>query len=306
MKNFSFRSLFLKRAGYFSFLRILFSIVLSLPFVLADECSWLNIGDCILNVLFTFLNSLVTAPVQAMILIVQDMMTESVSLTNFSHMWSIIVYILSLFYGLFILYAGFNFIISGHDAIKRAKSKEWFQNIFIMIVLVQMSYYLYQAIVGINSGLTSIIVTRINQTLFSFPGSSLSSLELNIIFGFFATMTLTVTILFLGLRYILVNLGLVLFPIAIFLYFMPATKQYGKAIINFFLTAIFISFFNALIIYVCSLGAGSSVLSSYGILVIISIFSVVNWFMFYFLFFTLIKSALSVATKIVVLTKVLG
>lgn len=306
MKMFSFRSLFTKRTGYFYFFRIFLSIVLSLPFVLADDCSWLNIGQCISDTLFGFLNDLVTSPIQALISIAHSMMIESVSLTNFSHMWAVIVYVLSLFYGLLILYSGANFIISGHDAMRRAKSKEWFQNIFIMIVLVQMSYYIYQAIVGINAGLTSIIVTRINETIFNFAGNSLSSLALNIIFGFLAVITLLTTILFLGLRYIIVNFGLVCFPIAIFLYFIPSTKQYGKAIINFLLTAIFISFFNALIIYVCSLGAGSSALSSYGILIITTAFTVVNWFMFYFLFFTLIKSALSFATKIVVLARVFG
>ncbi len=306
MKNFSFRSLFFKRTGYFSFFRILFSIVLSLPFVLADECSWLNIGDCITNTLFGFLNSLFFSPIQALVIIVRNMMTETVNLSNFSYMWAVIVYVLSLFYGLLILYAGVNFMLSGHDAVKRAKSKEWFQNIFIMIVLVQMSYYIYGVFVGVNAGLTSIVMNRINMNFFSLATGSIANLAMSIIFSFLGVTTLLVTILLYGLRYVIINVGLIFFPIAIFLYFIPSMQEYGKSIINFLLTSIFISFFSALIVYVCSQGAGSSAISSYGILITITAFSLVNFMMFYFLLLTLLKSALSFTTKILVLTKILG
>ena len=306
MKIFSFCSLFKKRTGYFYLFRMLFSVILSIPSVLADDCSWLNIGQCITDTLFGFLNTLFYSPIQALVLIVQRMMTETVNLSNFSHMWAVIVYVLSLFYGLLILYAGVNFIISGHDAVKRSKSKEWFQNIFIMIVLIQMSYYIYGVIIGVNSGLTSIVVNAINQNFFSIATGSISNLAMSILFSFLGIVTLLITILLFGLRYIIINFGLVCFPIAIFLYFIPSLKEYGKAIITFLLTSIFISFFDALIIYVCSQGAGSSAISSYGILITITAFSLVNFMMFYFIFLSLIKSALSATTKIIVLTKILG
>ncbi len=306
MKNFSFRSLFFKRTGYFSFLRILFSIVLSLPFVLADECNWLNIGDCLNRALFVFLNALFYSPLQILVSMVRSMMTETVNLTNLSYMWAIIVYVLSLFYGLLILYAGVNFMLSGYDAVKRSRSKEWFQNIFIMIVLVQMSYYIYGVVLGINAGLTSIVMDRVNMEFFSLATLSISNLALSVIFSFWGVATLFGTILLYGLRYAIINVGLVLFPIAIFFYFIPSMKEYGKSIINFLLTSIFISFFSALIIYVCAQGAGSSAISSYGILIVITAFSLVNFMMFYSLLLTLLKSALSFATKILVLTKILG
>ncbi|PIN77986.1 hypothetical protein COV14_04805, partial [Candidatus Woesearchaeota archaeon CG10_big_fil_rev_8_21_14_0_10_33_12] len=124
---------------------------------MADDCGLLNLATCLPQKMFDFFIGLLNAPLQPLLSFVKTLLTANVDLTLFVSLWAIMVYVISLFYGLLLMYSGFNFIISGYDAVKREKAKEWFRNIFIMIVLVQASYFLYSWFLDINSLLTTAI-----------------------------------------------------------------------------------------------------------------------------------------------------
>ena len=104
------------------------------------ECSITNLAGCIAQEFFNFLLSILNAPVQPLLDAVHSLLTQTVNIDIFSSIWSIIVYILSLFYGILLMYVGFKFIISGHSVEKREKAKSDLANILIMTVLVQASF----------------------------------------------------------------------------------------------------------------------------------------------------------------------
>ena len=64
-------------------------------------------------------------------------------------------------------------MVSGYDAEKRTKAKEWLRNIIIMIVLVQASYFLYLSVVDIGSLLTAGIINLVDENFFLFAHNSI-------------------------------------------------------------------------------------------------------------------------------------
>jgi hypothetical protein len=257
---------------------------------MTDDCGLLNLASCIPQKFFEFISSLVTAPLQVLLDFVKNYLVLPVDLSGFGHIWAVIIYILSMFYGLLLLYSGVNFIISGYDMVKREKAKEWFRNIIIMIVLVQMSYFIYATVIDINSLLTSGIVNMISPTFFNLTTDSMTGLGLQLLLGFFFMITALITTLLLVLRYIVVAVGVVLIPIAIFLYFVPPLREYGRMMLNVLATIIFVPFFDALILLAVSIISSNPSFSNFNIGLMIAGFSIINLFMFYIMIFSAIKS----------------
>jgi hypothetical protein len=266
---------------------------------MADECGLLNLATCIPQKLFEFIINILNAPIQPLLDLTKNLLTEPVNLSVLGSIWAIVMYILSMFYGLLLLYAGFNFMISGYDVVKREKAKTWFRNILIMIVLVQMSYFIYSTFIDINSLITSGIVNMIDAKFFLITVDNLTNIGLELFFGIFYVITLLFSVLLLTLRYVLVALGVVLIPIGIFLYFIPPLNGYGKLIINFLGVSIFITFFDSLILLAGAQLIQIPVFENFKILVMITCFSIVNFIMFYFVIFSLIKSAVKTGESFV-------
>jgi len=251
-------------------------------------------GDFFDTILNSFL-SLINAPLMPLLGMIEFLLTAQMQLSLFASLWAIILYILSIFYGLLMFYAGFNFMISGHDSAKRARAKEWLRNILIMIILIQTSYFLYSSAIEVNNRLTTGIMDMIDPQFFLITADNIVNVGLELIFMFFYVFTLFISALLLTLRYIIVASGIVFVPIGIFLYFIPPLKDYGKLILSFLGTCIFISFFDALIFLICSRIVFIPLFANFKILVMISAFSFANFLMFYFIIFAAIRSAIKTA-----------
>jgi hypothetical protein len=263
------------------------------------ECSLLNLGSCIPEALFNFVLNIINSPIKILLELIKNLLTEPIRLDTISPIWAIIIYILSLFYGLILLYCGFNFIISGHDIVKRAKAKEWFQNVFIMIVLVQASYFIYALFVDLSSLLTAGIINLIDENFFLLTADNLTNLGLQFFLGSFYVITILITALLLTLRYFFVLAGLVFFPIGIFFYFTPPIQEYGKIIFNLLGIYLFITFFDGLVLLICSRVIDIALFENMKILVMIASFSIINFLMIYLMIFSIIKSALRASDGVV-------
>jgi len=267
---------------------------------MVEDCGLLNLASCIPQKIYDFIISLLNAPLQPLLNLTKSLLIEPIQLSTFVSLWAIMLYVISIFYGLLMFYSGFNFIISGYDAVKRTKAKEWFMNILIMIVLVQASYFLYSLVIEINSYLTAGMINLISQNFFLLTSDNIINLGLEFFFAFFYVLTLILTVLFLTLRYLIVASGIIFVPLGIFLYFIPPLKEYGKLILNFLGICIFISFFDSIILLISSRLIEIPLFANLKILVMISAFSITNFLMFYFMLFSIIKSALKTVDKIAV------
>ena len=93
------------------------------------------------------------------------------------------------------------------------------------------------------------------------------------------------------IRYIIVCVGVVFFPVGIFLYFILPLREYGKMIMNFLLIAIFIAFLDSLILLVGCKIVEIETFQYIKILVMICIFALLNVLTFYLMLFATINSA---------------
>ncbi len=200
-------------------------------------------------------------------------MTEPVNLSLFTTIWAIIVYALSLFYGLLAVYVGFTFMISGHDVIKREHAKAWFKNIIVMMVLIQGSYFLYGLILQAASLLTEGIVGLIDPTFFLINASTFSSFAVELLFSGLYLLTLIGMLFFLVMRYLAVGVGVAFFPLAIFLSFIPPLKGFGRLLLNLLGILIGMTFFQAVILLAASQLVSISLFSTLHIIVSIAAFS---------------------------------
>jgi hypothetical protein len=280
----------MKKLKYFA------GMLFLIPLVSAEEeCGLLNLASCIPQKIYEFFITLINAPISPLLWILKSLLTEPVKLSLFSSLWAIILYVISLFYGILMLYSGFNFMFSGHDAIKRAKAKEWFMNIFIMMVLVQTSYFLYELVLDVESLLTAGVINLVDENFFLITADNIVNIGLQFFFALSYVLILLITVLFLTLRYIIVAVGVIFAPIGIFCYFIPPLNSYGKLIFNFLGVCIFTTFFDALIFLVCSQLIQIELFESFKILVMISAFLMADLLMFYLIFFSAIKSAFKTA-----------
>ena len=265
---------------------------------MTEECGILNIATCLPQVLYDFLINLINSPIQPLLDVIKFFLTEPVNLSIFNSLWAIMIYVISLFYGILLLYSGFNFIISGYDAGKRNKAKEWLRNIVIMIVVVQASYFLYSLVLDIGSLLTAGIINLVGDEFFLLSMDNIVNIGLQFVFVFLYLLSVLITALLLTIRYIIVCVGVVFIPLGVFFYFIPMLNNYGKLILNFLGICIFITFFDALIFLVCAKIVEIDFFENFKILVMISAFSLANILMLYLIFFSAIKSAFSTVDSV--------
>jgi hypothetical protein len=89
-------------------------------------------------------------------------------------------------------------------------------------------------------------------------------------------------------------LGVVFLPIGIFFYFLNPLKQYGSLILNFLGIAVFVTFFDAILLIGFSQLSTIGVFSNLRIIVLISAFLFIDALMLFLLFFSIVKSAFKV------------
>ena len=96
-------------------------------------------------------------------------------------------------------------------------------------------------------------------------------------------IVLLLTAIMFGIRWLLVSFGVILFPIGIFLYFVPFLRSYGRLIINLLVLLIFIPFISSIVILGSSMLINAPVFENFAILFYVISFLIVD-FSFYFIF----------------------
>ncbi|MFH1408635.1 MAG: hypothetical protein ABIH34_01900 [Nanoarchaeota archaeon] len=217
---------------------------------------------------FEYLSGLLSQPLQPLLDWTKSLMTAEVNIGVFAYLWVVIIYILSMLYGLLIMWAGFNFIISGYDAVKRERAKSWFRNVIVMMVLVQSSFFLYEVAIDVNASMTAGVFDMIDQDFFTLQADNIGSFALELIFFLIFVIVLVAVLLVLLLRYAFVCIGVVFVPLAIFFYFIPFLKNAGQIVLSLLSALIFLTFLQSLVILGGSLLVGEAVFQDFHIVVL--------------------------------------
>lgn len=216
------------------------------------ECTIYNLAECIVIKIQELVLEIINTPIRPLVSAVKQLLTQTPNIEVFGTLWSLIVYILSMFYGVFILFAGLNFIISSASPERRIIAKEWLQNIIILMICVQASYYIYTTIAQISSGLAQGILKLIDNNFFLLTIDNYYNFGLQIILGGIYILVLLLTIVVLAIIYFLTSTGIVFFPFGLFFYFIPPLSSIGRSIITFILSVLFLPFFFGLVLVAAS------------------------------------------------------
>lgn len=246
------------------------------PSVYADDCGLTNLASCLPGKMYDFFIGLLNAPLQPLLSLTRSLLENAPYIDLFHGLWAIMVYCISLFYGLLFMYSGLQFLFSGHNVIRREMAKQWLKNTVIMITLIQASFYLYRLVLEIGAMLTSSVLSMVNEYFFLITADNIVNIGLEFLFLLFYVSALFMTIILLLIRYLIVSFGVIFMPIAIFCYFVPPIKSYGKLILHLLGTFIFITFIDAVIILASSMLIEIPLFENVKILVMIACFSIIN------------------------------
>jgi len=263
-------------------LLIVLLLVLLVPLGLAasdddDECGIRNIVSCLPDLISDYILLLFNAPLLPLLHGIKLLITAEISIDIFFRLWSIVRYILSFFYIFLFVYTGYTLLLANADPIRRAHAKDLLKNTFIMIVLINGSFYLYDLFLKINILMNAALLNMIDYHFFLLTGGNAVNIGLEIMFKFMYALTLFITFLFLILRYIVVCIGVIFVPIALFFYFIPPLKGYGRVMLNILGIFIFITTIDLLIVLACSMIVNLSIFDDFKIVFMIACFWIVNY-----------------------------
>ena len=253
-----------------------------------------DLVSAIFNSLKSFILDILNAPISPLVNFLKRLIQEPVNIDLFQRYWEIIVYVISIFYSLILLTAGFNFITSSYDVIRRERAKEWLKNSILIIIFVSSSYLIYKLMIDISSIINTGLLSLVNNNLFLITMDNPVNFGLELLLLFVYIFTLIITIVLLGIRYLLASLGLVLFPIGIALNYVPPLKSYGKLILNSIITIVFLPIIVSLILLISSKLLEVGIFSSFKIIVAIVAFMLINSVLVITALFIGVKSVTSV------------
>jgi len=284
-------------------LKIMFWIlifILSVVSVFAEEsCGITNFASCLPEKIFSYFGKIVTAPLDSMLTFVKTIIAMPANTDLFKDLWATMVYIISMFYGLMFMWSGFQFMVSGYDVVQRDKAKTFLRNTIVMIVFVQCSYYLYLLIIEISEIMTSGVMNIIPQDFFSVQMTGITQAIAYQLFSISLIGILLIVCLLLLIRFLVVSLGVALFPIAIFCYFVEPLNSYGKLMLNFLFSNIFVNFFICLIILAFSRITYSPHFAEFKIYAMMATYLCVIIVMIFVCWFSVIKSAVNSTSSVV-------
>ncbi|MCH7850922.1 MAG: hypothetical protein IH845_04740 [Nanoarchaeota archaeon] len=256
-----------------------------------STCGITNLGSCLVEKFFEFVIYIMNLPIRPILALINNLMIEPVNIDIFASTWGVIIYMLSLFYGILLLIIGFRFLVSGSSPEQREKAKKSLSNILIMMVLIQASFLLYSLVLEIVASMTSVIYNSIPSDFFLATADNFGNIGLELAMIAPYLVTLIVTLIFLTLRYICVSIGVVFFALGIFLYFIEPLEAYGKLIINYLGVLIFLPFFYSIILLASSKFLEVGTFSNLKILVMIGGFSLIIIFTLLLTLFVIFKAA---------------
>ena len=149
------------------------------------------------------------------------------------------------------------FILRSGDVEGRMEAKKWMENMIVMAVVLAFSFQIFGSLLNFNTYLTNSLATQSMGSIFGPPKNPSS-----VIFAFLMLSTTgalgILTFLTLLLRYIMIPFMLLLFPVAIFMYFIPPLQGWGKTFLKIILVCIFMTTADALVMVGLAAMFGSS------------------------------------------------
>lgn len=206
-----------------------------------------NLPNCIVE---SFFNSLISGFAYSAKQFLESALNLIIStppLSNFCPVYSRVMGLLESLYTIALMGVGAYYIASSNDPEKRANAKLWLEKVFFMIILLGFSFDIFKMILEFNQYITNSFYDQTFVNLFNIQ-TSFSSLIFAFAISSQFIFSATLTFFTLLVRYLMIPFLFLLFPIAIFLYFLPFTKYWGSFLLKFILLIVFMTSIDSVLI----------------------------------------------------------
>ncbi len=197
-----------------------------------------DLGQAIVDAIYTPIYNAFYELMTEFMELVLDILIWNPPLDTAYDAWDTVRTVISSMYLVVITYAGLKLMIGtmagGNE---RATLKKWVGGSILSLILVNMSFGLYEFLLEFNVALSALMFQEPNLGGFLAASASFTMLMM------LQTPMVLLVIMILMIRIILILVGVVFFPIGIFLYYFPPTKRFGKLLNTLIFTNIFIQFF---------------------------------------------------------------
>ena len=206
-----------------------------------------NLPGCIVESFFSFIVNGLIASTQGFVDSTFKFLFSAPDPRWFCAPYNAVLAILESLFSIVLMGLALFFILRSNDVEGRVTAKKWLENMLVMIVLLSFSFPLFQMMLDLNTYLSTNLASDSMKTIFN-PSASFTSAIFALLMLFLIVFMMMLTFLTLLVRYIMIPFLLLLFPVAIFLYFIPVTQSWGKTFFKIIAIVVFMTTIDALIL----------------------------------------------------------
>jgi len=155
-------------------------------------------------------------------------MTANIDPYSFESYWLIIITVISSLYVIMFLLVGFKFLFGSYDAQQRSEAKEWAKKAVLVVISVNASLLIYSLALNLSSVIAGALWSEEFEALFMVENLGV----LDFLWLAFFSIAVLLAVITLVIRHIYLIVGVMLFPIGLFLNYIDPVKTYGSAILN--------------------------------------------------------------------------
>lgn len=177
------------------------------------------------------------------------LITYNIDPNNYAQYWQAIVVVLSAFYLLLFVIVGLKFLLGSYSPEQRTEAKEWLKNAIFLLVLINASLLIYSLLLQLSQGIAVTLWNNGLEEFFRFENAS----AIDLLWLIIIAIALFLALLSLFFRHLIVIVGVMLFPIGLFLYFIEPLRGYGSGILNVLGAGVFMQVLDVIILIGVSL-----------------------------------------------------
>jgi len=201
----------------------------------------------IVNAFFAFLVAGLMASTQQLVDASFHFLFSAPDPSLFCTPYNAVLSILESVYSVLLMGLALYFIARATDVSGRVAAKRWLERMIVMIVVLSFAYPFFETMLDFNTYLATNLASSSMAVLFRSPGSFASAI-LALVLLFPLISMLMLTFMTLVARYLLIPFAFLFFPIAIFLYFIPATESWGRTFLKIIFSLVFMTAFDSLVL----------------------------------------------------------
>ncbi len=250
------------------------------------ECGIFDIEACF-DLFFDKLYGLINAPIQGLLDYVKILMIEFPDLEIAKGKWMMMLYLVNSLIAIHMTLSGIMMIVHSYDPVKKSIAKENIFNSLVILILASASYYLYGLAMEVSGALTSTIFNFVSDDFLLIQHSSSAILNMGSIgvdFALALIFFLELIILFLlfSIRYLVLGIGLILIPIAIFSYYIPKLRGIGAIMFKIISFYMFFPVIASIIILGCDTMSYADDLLALNTIILIICFFIIGYVFYKF------------------------